>query len=517
MGKFPPMLLLGMLLLGPWGGRLWAEGFGTAVSGPGPNGLARTPPMGWMSWQVFRCETDCADHPEHCVNEELYRQMASAIASDGYLEVGYATVSIDDCWERLAGRNATSGALLPDPQRFPSGMAALGDFMHEKGVKFGIYSDVGTRTCAGFPASAGHYEQDARTFASWGVDYLKLDGCYSNTTQFASGYPSMGAALQDTHRNITYSCSWPAYLGGNETAKPFAAMVAAGCNTWRNWEDIQCDWGVTSSIIEHWGEYSHDLAAWAGPGHWHDPDMLLLGNGCLTLEEERTQFGLWCIVAAPLIMGNDLRNVTAASRAILMNEDAIAVNQDPLGRMGVRLPPDDNARGNAVQVWARPLHGGDVAVALYNAADGSPGGVDVVQAGAYCANATAVGGGAGFGFSLASCLEAVRADANCSSGFFYFSSSYNGQCKCALDACQKRGPGLAYNIYRVDPSAPPQGATISVNFTEAGFTGSGPVEVYSIWDRKSLGIFAGGAFQATNVSLHDTVLLRLSRPAASTP
>lgn len=202
---------------------------------------------------------------------------------------------------------------------------------------------------------------DAQTFADWGVDYLKLDGCFNDKQSYVTGYPAAGAALQATGRDIVYSCSWPAYLGGNETAKPFAAMVDAGCNLWRNWRDIQCHWDSLSSIIDHWGDYASILQATAGPGHWHDMDMLLIGNGCVSTDEEKTQMAIWSISASPLIMGNDLRRVPDDSKAILQNADAIAVSQDSLGRMGTRISEDVS-----LQVWARELSEGKVAVALYN-------------------------------------------------------------------------------------------------------------------------------------------------------
>jgi len=192
--------------------------------------------------------------------------MTDHIASDGYLQAGYNQVSIDDCWEHRDGRDS-AGRLFPDASRFPSGMKALGDYMHSKGVKFGTYSDEGTKTCGGFPGTKGHEKVDAETFASWGVDYLKLDGCYNDKAGYATGYPAAGAALQTSGRNITYSCSWPAYLGSDESSKPFGDMIAAGCNLWRNWGDIQCNWGSLSSIIDHWGDYGSALQPWAGPGH----------------------------------------------------------------------------------------------------------------------------------------------------------------------------------------------------------------------------------------------------------
>ena len=243
------------------------------LPGPGPNGLARTPPMGWMSWEVFRCETDCVKFPKHCVNEDLYTSMGTALVDGGYLAAGYDAISIDDCWE--APRPfASQTPLRGDSKRFPSGMAAIGSFLHRKGVRYGIYSDAGTSTCGGFAGSEGHETLDAATFAEWGVDYLKLDGCYNNKTGFYTAYPAMGTALAKTKRDIVYSCSWPAYLGGNESAKPWDAMIASGCNSWRNWEDIQCSWDVVARIIDHWGEYGEFLASIAKPGIWHDPDMV---------------------------------------------------------------------------------------------------------------------------------------------------------------------------------------------------------------------------------------------------
>lgn len=333
--------------------------------------------MGWMSWQFFRCETNCTSHPSGCINEQLYQQTADHMASDGYLDAGYDQVSIDDCWESLDGRDSAE-QLVPNASRFPSGMRALGSYMHSKGIKFGIYSDEGTETCGGYPGSKDHESVDATTFASWGVDYLKLDGCYDDKAGYATGYPAMGASLQASGRNITYSCSWPAYLGSNESAKPFELMIDAGCNLWRNWDDIQCTWDSLSSIVDHWGDFGSSLAPFAGPGHWHDMDMLLVGAGCLSLDEERTQMAIWAISASPLIMSNDLREVPEASRAVLLNRDAIAISQDPLGTMGIRLPRF--SAGSPEQVWARPLAGGKVAVVLYNKATGDRADLAVVFA-----------------------------------------------------------------------------------------------------------------------------------------
>jgi len=340
--------------------------FNAVTAVPGPSDLAPLPPMGWMSWEIFRCHVNCSAYPDACINQGLYEGMTDRIVDDGYLEVGYNQVSVDDCWANKSGRDG-EGRLFPDPSRFPSGMKALGDYMHQRGVRFGTYTDEGWTTCKHYPGSQDYEEVDAATFASWGVDYLKVDGCHRRPPGMAIGYPAMGAALRASGRNITYSCSWPAYLGGNESGKPFGDMIDAGCNLWRNWDDIQCGWGSAAAIIDHWGDYGETLVQWAGPGHWHDMDMLLIGAGCLTLEEERTQMAIWSISASPLIMGNDLRKVSDASRAILLNKQAIAVSQDILGKMGRRHPSFTSI--SPTQVWSRPLARRDVAVGLYNKND----------------------------------------------------------------------------------------------------------------------------------------------------
>ena len=319
--------------------------------------------MGWMSWEVFRCETDCAAHPDACINEQLYQQMTDALQTDGYVAAGYTTISIDDCWE-----SGTPGVLRRPGEplqmnatRFPSGPEALADYIHAKGSKFGIYSDEGTATCEGYPASKGYEDLDAKTFAAWGVDYLKLDGCNNDVRNYATGYAAMGKALQKSVRDIVYSCSWPAYIGDDEAFKPYEAMAEAGCHLWRNWHDVQCDWGSVRTIMNHFGNNTAALKHAAGPGRWNDPDILLAGNDCVTDAEATTQFVIWSILAAPLIMGNDLRHMSASMKQLLLNPEIIAIDQDPLGLPGGRrtkLP-------GSVEVWTRELRGGDLAVAVY--------------------------------------------------------------------------------------------------------------------------------------------------------
>eukprot|EP01061_Rhynchopus_euleeides_P035119 TRINITY_DN59185_c0_g1_i1.p1 TRINITY_DN59185_c0_g1~~TRINITY_DN59185_c0_g1_i1.p1 ORF type:complete len:412 (+),score=155.12 TRINITY_DN59185_c0_g1_i1:139-1236(+) len=315
--------------------------------------------MGWMSWEIFRCNIDCAKYPDACINEQLYKAQTDALVSGGFAGAGYNSIHIDDCWMNKTGRGS-DGKLSADTTRFPSGMKALGDYMHAKNVNFGLYTAESPNTCAGYPASKGYEKLDAETFASWGVDYMKVDGC-GDASYYPVGYPAMGEALKGCGRDIVYSCSWPAYLGSNESTKPFDAMISSHCNLWRNYADIQCNWNSLANIIAHWGQYGEVIAKYAAPGHWNDPDMLLIGNDCITVDEAKTQMAIWSIVAAPLIMGNDLRNVSAATRDILLNEEVIAVNQDSLGSQGVRT----SVAADGGEVWMRKLSTGHAFV-LYN-------------------------------------------------------------------------------------------------------------------------------------------------------
>jgi len=254
------------------------------ISAATPN--APKPPMGWMSWERYRCTVDCVTYPDGCIDENLYRNMTDRLVSDGYAAAGYNLVSIDDCW--MSMERDKDGNQVADPGRFPSGMKAMGDYMHAAGIRFGIYSDMGTKTCEGYPGSEGFETQDANMYASWGVDFLKLDGCNNDQAGYIAGYPKMGSALKATGRPITYvsldiidgnigftlaalvhnllcfscalfsrySCSWPAYLGNDEDAKPFDDFAAAGCDLWRNWDDVNNEWGSISTIVDHWGDYS---------------------------------------------------------------------------------------------------------------------------------------------------------------------------------------------------------------------------------------------------------------------
>lgn len=336
------------------------------------NGVARTPPMGWLAWERFRCNTDCKTFPDTCIGENLFMEQATRLARDGWLDVGYNIVHIDDCWA-VRDRNNKTGKIDPDPERFPHGMKALGDYIHKLGLQFGIYGDMGTHTCGGYPGSMGYEDVDAKTFASWGVDMLKFDGCYSDEKQQEVGYPAMSKALNATGRPIIYSCSWPAYQGGLPPQVNYT-LLGEICNVWRNYGDIQDDWDDIVDISGWWGDHADVLVPAAGPGRWNDPDMLIGGNFALTVNQAKVQFGLWAILAAPLFLSTDLRTMDAEMKKVLQNVAVIKVNQDPLGIQGRRvLNETDAGILKDMSVWTRPLIDDEFAVAVVSyRTDGRP-------------------------------------------------------------------------------------------------------------------------------------------------
>lgn len=342
------------------------------------NGLATTPPMGWLAWERFRCNIDCERDPHNCIREELFQEMAQRLVRDGYQAAGYELVGIDDCW--MAETRDGDGRMLADPERFPSGIKALADYVHARGLKLGLYSDIGLKTCEKYPGMAGHMEIDAETFASWEIDYLKVDGCFANFEMYGVLYPALGRLLNATGRPIVYSCSWPAYYHYmSPTARqmisnydvPYEAMKDGGCNLWRNWMDIDTSWDAIKAIIKYWFKASLRSPGFtdiAGPGTWNDPDMLIIGNEGITVQNSRAQMAMWSIFAAPLLMSNDLRRISAQAKDILLNREVIAVDQDPLGKQGIPVACVDKDCSN-FQVWKRDLADGSLAVALLNLSD----------------------------------------------------------------------------------------------------------------------------------------------------
>ncbi|HEY2466963.1 MAG TPA: glycoside hydrolase family 27 protein [Terracidiphilus sp.] len=314
--------------------------------------VAQTPPMGWNSWNYFAEK----------VTDKDIRDSADQIVASGMRDAGYIYVNIDDTWE--GERDA--GGVLHTNSKFPD-MKALADYVHSKGLKLGIYSSPGPKTCAGYEASLGHEEQDAKLYAEWGIDYLKYDLCSfipavmekqapndkaEQMRIMVSAYDKMAKALKATGRPIVLSlCQY----GWDN---PWEWAPALGGNLWRTTGDIQARWQSVYDILNQ----QKGLAPYAGPGHWNDPDMLEVGNGKLSLAENRSHFSMWAMLAAPLLAGNDLPNMKPEIRDILTKRDVIAINQDPLGHQARYI----YSRGE-VEVWARDLAGGAKAIAILNA------------------------------------------------------------------------------------------------------------------------------------------------------
>jgi alpha-galactosidase len=356
MRRLKSLLATGLLLLS---GTAFAA---TATATPAlalDNGVGRTPPMGWNSWNTFGCN----------ISESLIRGMADSIVNTGMRDAGYQYVVVDDCW--MNPNRDASGNLQGDPTRFPSGMKALGDYIHSKGLKFGIYGAPLDKTCAqyfgsypGATGSQGHEAQDARQFASWGVDYLKYDWCSpaGSISEQVTTFAKMRDALAATGRPILYSINSNSVHAKTGPQRDWGDVA----NIWRTTEDIQLVW-KTDQVngypmgVQNIIDVNVPLAGYAEPGGFNDPDMMEVGRGTLSDTEQRSHFAMWAIMAAPLIAGNDIRNMSAATQTILKNPRLIAINQDSLGRQGAQVAGDANQR-----VLAKRLSNGDVAVALFN-------------------------------------------------------------------------------------------------------------------------------------------------------
>jgi alpha-galactosidase len=310
--------------------------------------LALTPPMGWNSWNTFAVD----------INENMIKETADMMVKSGMRDAGYSYVVIDDGWEAL--QRDSIGNLVADPKKFPNGMKSLGDYIHSKGLKFGIHNCAGRTTCNGFPGGMGHEFQDARLYASWGVDYLKYDWCDHGTGDAREIYKTMRDALYAAKRPVVYSlCEW----GSN---KPWEWASEIG-HLWRTTGDI-------TNCYNCQGEYDlgmifilklqEGLEKYAGPDHWNDPDMLEVGVPALTLNESRSQFSIWCMLAAPLMAGNDLRRMTPEIIKILTNKQAIAIDQDPLGKQAYLYMDHISKR-----IYVKELSNGDWAICWHNTGD----------------------------------------------------------------------------------------------------------------------------------------------------
>ena len=300
------------------------------------NGLGRTPQMGWNSWNHYHCG----------INEDIVKKTADAFVANGLDKVGYQYVNIDDCWQKSRDSN---NVIQPDPATF-SDFQGMIDYVHSKGLKFGLYSDAGYKTCAGRPGSLGFEQVDADTYAKWKVDYLKYDNCNSDKTTPEKRYPVMRDALNKTGHPIFFSmCEW-----GVDNPATWAPKVG---NSWRTTGDIGDNW---NSMISRADE-NDKWAQYAAPGGWNDPDMLEVGNGGMSTTEYETHFSLWCLMKAPLLIGCDVSNMSSDTLRILTNTEVIAINQDKMGIQGSKKKSE-----NDLEVWAGPLEGGCFAVVLLN-------------------------------------------------------------------------------------------------------------------------------------------------------
>ena len=311
-------------------------------------GLAMTPPMGWNSWNTFQTN----------INEKLVKETADKMVSSGMKDAGYEYLVLDDGW--MAKERDSAGNLVPDPEKFPHGMKALIDYVHSKGLKFGLYNCAGTKTCAGYPGTRGYEYQDARFYASLGIDYLKFDWCNTEGINAKEAYTTMSKALKKAGRPIVFSlCEWG-------TNKPWLWAENVG-ELWRTTGDISATF---DGYLDHgtWKQsgvmpivdLQKGLRQYAGPGHWNDPDMLEVGNG-MTESEDRAHFSLWCILAAPLIAGNDITKMSKVTDDILTNKDAIAIDQDKDGYEGWKYKTMDS-----VEVYVKPLSDNNWAVCFLN-------------------------------------------------------------------------------------------------------------------------------------------------------
>jgi alpha-galactosidase len=299
--------------------------------------IAATPPMGWNSWNKFACK----------VNEQLIRETADAIVTSGMKAAGYQYVNIDDCWQ--VSRDA-KGVIVADATGFPSGIKALADYVHSKGLKLGVYTDAGRLTCQKRPGSYEHEAQDVSTYAEWGVDYVKIDWCYAEGLDPEVQYAKFRDAFGQASRPMIFSiCNWG-------VKAPWTWGPHTG-NLWRTTGDISDHYDRMSVI----GFSQNGLGKFAGPGHWNDPDMLEVGNGGMKHDEYLTHMSLWVLLAAPLLAGNDLRSMDSETKEILTNPEVIAVDQDAKGVQGNRVWDE-----GPLEIWARPLADGSTVVGLFN-------------------------------------------------------------------------------------------------------------------------------------------------------
>ncbi|CAG9135064.1 unnamed protein product [Plutella xylostella] len=317
------------------------------------NGLALKPPMGWLSWGYHECQVDCKNTTVRCLDESLIMSVADHLFNDGYIEAGYEYVIIDDCWSEPQ-RNEF-GQLVPDRERFSRGMKFLADYIHSKGLKFGMYTSLGTYTCKGYPGIRDHFEIDAATFASWDVDFLKVDGCFIKADYLNTGYIDLSRTLNKTGRPILYTCSWPYYIQFIENKMVNFEPIVEHCNLFRTYHDIFHTAGNIYHTVKFF-ESSYDLMKkYHGPGQWFDPDMLLVGRGLNPTKGIdsfgwlRLQMVVYAMLPAPLLISCNLDAISQKEKELLLNKDLVAINQDMMA-----VPAQPFAIDPFLTIWVKP-------------------------------------------------------------------------------------------------------------------------------------------------------------------
>jgi hypothetical protein len=491
-----------------------------AASSAESNGLARLPQMGWDSWNWIGARTDCSNEPYRCMDDANIRAMAAALVSSGMFDAGYRTVHVSESWP--AATRAANGSIVADPVRFPYGLADLIAHVHGMGMKFGTYLDVGTNTCAGFPGSFGHEEQDVATIAGWGADYLWLDGCNwpGNTSAFLDVYHLWGTLLNNSGRDIVWEASLPAY-----TAVDFN-FVSSFSHEWRFYEDIRPDWNEIMQIVDY--AVDNNILSYLKPGQYPLLDMMEVGNDGLSTAESRAHFSLWCMFAQPLYAGNDVRNMTDEIVAILTNKEVIAIDQDPLVRAGSLV-----ARVNASNAhrFSRRVNTVVLDAALHAAEDASAScPVWNVTVNGY--NETCQGPAGNIDCFNSTTLGEVNAtccaDAQCA-GFSYNPATESGCTKRDMDCGFTPDPGyFGYSKPGFQP--PPQGdvyarllsdasvavlvvnrgaapAEFCINFGDVGLNPFEYAQVRDLWAHADVGPVLG-QYCAT-VDSHDVAMVRV--------
>lgn len=324
------------------------------------NGLARAPPIGWMSGERFGCQVDCSTYPDDCISERLIRSTADILSLNSFQSVGFQYIVIDDCW--MDAKRDSNNRLQADVKRFPSGMINLVSYVHSKNLKIGLYIDLGNVTCGGYPGSAGNFRLDAQTLSGWQVDMVKVGACGIGDYRVCNtAYPEFGRALNSTGRPILYLCEWPYSVSSKGGGQVDFAQVSATCNQFRVFDDITDSWESLTATLNFYVRLSYPFKNYSRPGSFSDPDQLLIGDFGLSVDQQKFQMALWSILSAPLFVSSDLRRIQSESKKILLNRRAIAINQDSLGNLGQEILVNGQ-----VHIWRKAiLPTGSFALAIF--------------------------------------------------------------------------------------------------------------------------------------------------------